>query len=373
MNGRLITIGYIVVLLLLTVLSWGFVDANLPLKTFQFLYDLVHFQRQWAVSIYSLLIIALFVFYGFILWFVEHKLFNLRQIITLIGITIGVLFFAFPGLSYDIFNYIATAKVTFFYKENPYLVMPIEIPNEPMLAFLHAANKTALYGPVWILLTGIPFILGLGDLFVTIFAFKAWILVFYVALVWLIWKISNHSLRALTLFALNPLVVIETLIGAHNDAVMMFLALASFYFFKHNRITLSLILLLLSAFIKFATLFLFPIYAYLLYLRWNNAKTDWQQVWRWSALAMYLIFFLSPLREEVYSWYLIWPLTFVVLIKGESLLLWLSLGFSAGLLFRISPFIYTRSWGGITPLIKKIVTFVPAAATGLYYAIKKKI
>ena len=41
--------------------------------------------------------------------------------------------------------------------------MPIEIPNEPYLAFTRAANKTALYGPVWILLTAIPHLLGQGD------------------------------------------------------------------------------------------------------------------------------------------------------------------------------------------------------------------
>jgi len=87
---------------------------------------------------------------------------------------------------------------------------------------------------------------------------------------------------------------------------------------------------------------------------------------------MYGMFFSSPLREEIYAWYLIWPLTFVAFLPPRHFLTFVSFGFSFGLMFRVAPFIYARNWAGMTPLIKKIVTFIPPAFTAMLYVIKKK-
>ena len=84
---------------------------------------------------------------------------------------------------------------------------------------------------------------------------------------------------------------------------------------------------------------------------------------------MFIIFLLSPLREEMYSWYFIWPLTFVALLNAGRLMRiigFVSLAFSLGLLFRFAPFIYTRDWSGITPLVKTLVTFIPPLVAIVY-------
>lgn len=290
----------------------------------------------------------------------------------LIILTASILFFSFPAFSNDIFNYIATAKVTYLYRENPYIVMPIEIANEPMLDFTHAANKIALYGPSWILLTAIPHFAGLGNLILTIFVFKAFIILFYLGLVWLIWQLSGKNTLSLAFFALNPLVVIETLVTAHNDVVMIFFALFSFYLLQRGKNLYSIFSILSSIFIKFATIFLLPIYTYTLFHTWKNNKIDWNKIWLWSAISMYVIFILSPLREEMYSWYFIWPLTFTALLLKARLsisykaLLYISLAFSFGLLFRFAPFVYTREWGGITPNVKMLVSFIPPLVMLIY-------
>lgn len=369
---NLILIGYSMLWFLFGVITWGFADANLPFRTIKFLYDFVNFQRSNILALYSFFVLAFFLFYGLILWYIWKKNLTVKHILILVVSIVIILIFSFPAFSYDIFNYIATAKVVFLYKENPYVVMPIEVPNESMLAFMHAANKTALYGPAWILLTGVPFFLGAGNLLTTIFTFKLITVSFYLALLWLIWKISNRSIYSLALFALNPLVIIETLISSHNDVVMMFFALMSFYMLQKKKIGLSIMLMLVSILVKFATLALVPVYIYTIYLMRTSIKINWLPVWKWSSIFMLIVFFLSPLREEIYAWYLIWPLTFVVLLGRETFLLWLLLGFSFGLSFRIAPFIYTRNWGGFTPLVKKIVTFIPPVLTGFYYAIRKK-
>lgn len=365
--------GYIFLLLLLVGFSWGFVDANLPFATLPWLYRLVYHERGLATLIYSFIILALFGFYLTILRLVKKQKLTARQLWLWLAVTVIILLFSYPAFSNDVFNYIATAKVTFFYQENPYLVMPIEIPNEPMLKYLHAANKVALYGPAWIILTGVPHLLGRGNILASIFTFKIFVALFYAATAYLIWRISQFNLWSLAFFAFNPLVVVETLVSGHNDVVMMFWALFAFFWVRRKRFFLALIFLLISVLIKLATLFLLPVFTYLIYLNFKRLKVNWPRIWRWSALAMYLIFLLSPLREEIYAWYLIWPLTFVALIGRASFLSYVSLGFSLGLMFRFAPFIYTRNWGGITPLVKKLVTIITPLFTGILYAFRKKV
>ena len=151
---------------------------------------------------------------------------------------------------------------------------------------------------------------------------------------------------------------------------MMALALASFLSMRRHRFVLGGLLLFGSILIKGATLILVPVFFRYLYVAWKKRTLQWQQVWYWGAVSMYVIFFLSPLREEIYAWYFIWPLTFLALMDKPSVLQTISYGFSLGLMLRIVPFLYTRSWAGITPMVKKVATFVPPFLAGLHHYAK---
>ncbi len=365
MTGVLIGI----VAIFLTVYSWGFVEANVPLFHIEALRNVVYNHRPVSSMVYLCLFVSLFVLYLYVLQKSIKKTLSLRQFSMYLGIFTIILFFSFPAFSNDIFNYIATAKVTFLYRENPYVVMPIEITREPMLSFMHAANKTALYGPVWILLTGIPHVLGGGNLIFAMYAFKVLVLLFYFLMIRLIWRMTG-KLTAVVFFAMNPLVIIDTLVSGHNDVVMMFFAVLSFWLLKQKRYVWALLFLGLSVLVKGATIMLLPIFFYV-WWRERHSIVDWERIWTWSALSMFLIFLLSPLREEMYSWYFIWPLSFVALRKRSDILTALSLGFTFGLPLRFLPFVLYRDWGGITPIIKKVVTFVPPGIAGLWYASRK--
>lgn len=367
------TLLYSLFLFLLTIFSWSFVGNNFPFMSRNVLFDFIH--KTWWLTggFYCFFVIVFFIFYLIILHKAQKGLIKSTYIWKIIVLTVFILLFAFPSFSYDIFNYIATAKVSFLYKENPYIVMPIEIPNEPLLSFMHAANKTALYGPIWILLTFIPHQLGFNNLLLTIYTFKVLIAFFYLALCFLIWKLSRKNVEMLIFFALNPLILIESLISSHNDVVMMFLVLVSFYLLKRKKMGFSAILYVSSIFTKFATVFLLPVYLYVFYLTVKKKNIPWGHVWFWATISMFVIFFLAPLREEIYSWYLIWPLTFVSFISNHRFIRLLVLVLSFGLLFRFAPFLFTLNWGGTTPFIKRLVTFSPPILLGLYYAIRKKI
>jgi len=351
---------FAVSLLLLSMYSWGFVDPNAPFFHITVLRTLVYQHRDISSVIYLGLLVLLF---GWYLYIAKKK--SIKHIMIYLGILIGVLAVSYPAFSNDIFNYIATARVTYAYHENPYIIMPIDIVNEPMLKFLQAANKTALYGPTWIAITAIPYLLGLGNLLITMYMMKAVAVAFYIGVTYLIWKFTKRP-SAVVLFAFNPLVIIDTLVDAHNDVVMMFFALSAFYVLRRKQYVLASVLLLVSILVKGATLFVIPVFVYAV---WSGIRENvrWENIWTLASYSMFVVFMLSPIREEMYSWYFIWVLSFVVLRKRFDVLTVVSLAFTFGLPLRFLPFVYTGEWGGVTPVVKKIVTFIPPVVAGLGY------
>lgn len=369
---RILITTYTATLFLFAVFSYAFIDPNL--FYFKFLYTGFALEyREVITIIYAAFIFLFSIFYFLFLWWVNTKKLSLLEVKWLIGITAVVLFFSYPAmLSYDIFNYLTTSKVTFFYQENPYIVMPIEFIGEPFLSFTRAANKIALYGPLWILLAGIPYFLSFGNFFLLLFGFKLFVLLFYIFSAILIWRMTKNLFQT-TFFALNPLIVIETLVSGHNDIVMVFFTLISFYLLHHKRVYFAAIFLILSILIKYATIFLIPIFLYCLWNIYTKQKIEWEKVYQLSAILMFFVFLLSPIREEIYSWYAIWFLGFASLMSVKKFIFQASIVFSFSLLLRYTPYMLLGTYLTPTPLIKNIFTFIPPLLFTIYYVVKKKV
>jgi hypothetical protein len=356
------TVFYFIFLLSFSIFSYLFIDQN-----FAYLKDLysgfAFTNRQQIVVLYSIFILAFFYFYSQFI----RKIKTLPKLKIIIGISIAVLIFSYPAfLSFDIFNYIATAKTLFFYGENPYIVMPIEFEGDSLLSFTHAANKIALYGPLWVGLTAIPFFLGLGNYLLTVISFKIFIALFFIGATYLIWRISNN-IFSVSLFALNPLVLIETFMSSHNDIVMMFFAILAFYLLKKKKLSLSFIFILASILIKYATVLLIPVFIYATIKIIKKEDLDWDKIFLISFFSMSSIFLLSHFREEIYPWYAIWFLPFAALVPNKKIILYISLAFSLGLLFRYTPFMLYGTHFGTTPFVKNLVTFVPPLVALIYF------
>lgn len=361
--SRIVTLLYFLFLISLTFFSYLFVDQNF--FYFGKIYTGAAFLNRGFITLtYISFVSVFFVFYSI---FLKGK-FNTKF---LIGLTCVILLFSYSAmLSQDIFNYLTTAKVAFNFHENPYIIMPIEFIGDTNLLFTHAANKIALYGPLWIAISGIPYLLGFGNFVLAFFNLKLVVMLFYIGTVWLIQKISK-SIYAALLFALNPLIIIEALIGSHNDVVMMFLALFSFFLLKKKKILLASLFLIGSILIKYVTIFLIPVFIFAAYKTFKKSSIDWNNIYFYCWVSMFAIFLLSALRVEIYPWYATWFLVFVPLIPQGKFLLNLSLAFSFGLLLRYIPFMFFGTHFGVTPIVKTLVTFSPALLT-IFYAFFKK-
>lgn len=247
--------------------------------------------------------------------------------------------------------------------------MPIELQGDPLLLFMHAANKIALYGPSWILFSSIPYFLGFGNFFLTLLNFKLFVAGFYIGSLVILWKLTKN-LKAVYLFGLNPLVLTETLVSGHNDIVMICFALLSFSLLLKRKFVSAIVLILVSIFIKYATLFLLPTFCYVFFKKIKREKIKEERVFYYSALLMFFAFLLSPIREEIYPWYAIWFLPFISL-SGNKKLIMLSLSLSFGLMLRYVPFMFYGTYFGRTPLLKELLTFAPVIIVLLLMSIKK--
>lgn len=354
---------YIFGSLLLTFLSYGFLDVNLTLTHNTVIQKLLEEFRLFS-SVHRPLMTLLWIFglsstsvsFLYLLHSAETMTKStLRQLgifIVLIGVIYAV---AYPANSYDLFNYITTAKVSYTYMENPYVVMPIEFIGEPYLAFTRAANKVALYGPVWILLTAIPHALGVGNIWTTILAFKLINVVFYLIFLFCIFRITS-SVKNVIFFAFNPLVVLEVLLSGHNDIYMMLFSLIGMYFWWHCRKISGFLLFFISWFVKGMTIIFFPLF----FMR----DRSWEQILRaayWIAIFVFFIF--APLREELYPWYAVWFISIASLMDlGKNRFIYfLTIVLSLTLELRHLPYMWMGYYEGPGPMLRILLTVVPVA------------
>lgn len=353
---------YILLLLPLLVYSYGFVDSNLILSTHsvytQFqpvIRSVIVYQREVSTILYISLLSGFFVLYVWILHVVGKTIRSLSTIITLLAVILPLLLLSYPAFSYDIFNYIATAKVAFQWNENPWIIMPVDIPNEPALAYTRAANKVALYGPSWIIITSLPYLFGKSSVFFSLISFKLLITACYIAMLALIWRRTKDIWRV-SLFAFNPLILFESILGGHNDMFMMLFAVGSILLLDTStsfRKLKAMIALLVSVLVKGATIILFPLFFF--------PRKTYIQYFVIAYMLMFLVFLITPFREELYPWYAVWFLSCAAFLpkKNYMLLHEFNIVLCFGLMLRHAPYIFMGYYEGIGPLLRISVTIFP--------------
>jgi hypothetical protein len=129
-------------------------------------------------------------------------------------------------LSHDVYSYLDYARLGVVHDLNPYVHPPLAAPADPVYADVTWTEATSAYGPLFTLLTYPLAWLPVG---LAIAALKALAALSVLCLALLVSRLAARRgadpLRTAAFVALNPLVLVHVVGGAHNDGLTMLLAM----------------------------------------------------------------------------------------------------------------------------------------------------
>jgi alpha-1,6-mannosyltransferase len=131
-------------------------------------------------------------------------------------------------LSHDVYSYVDYARLGVRHGLDPYVHPPLAAPGDPAYAEVTWTDATSAYGPLFTLLTYPLAWLPVGVAVAVLKAVSALSVLGIAALTARIaaWR-GIDPLRAAAFVALNPLVLVHAVGGAHNDALTMLLAMGA--------------------------------------------------------------------------------------------------------------------------------------------------
>ena len=370
----------------LFIFSYSYVDLNLTLsqnlvilKFVILMQQLGYYNRTSAALTYLALIIFTFSFFILNLWFFYRSKIGLKYLkISTVANTL-VLIFAYPFLSYDLFNYMFWAIIIINYHANPYTHRPLDFPNDEWLRFMRWVHSYYPYGPLWLLYSLIPATLGFGKFVLNLLTFKVFISIFHLINSYLIYKIlgrinSKYRLTGTAFYSLNPTLLIEGVVNGHNDVALASFMLGSIYFLIYNKKVLSALTLIAGALVKYIPVLV----AGWLFRESVSVKKNIERYIKWSLATMIVFtFFYSSIKINIpliplgstqvqfQPWYLFWTIPLVVLIPRITLLM-LAGAVCFGASLRYLPYLYYGDWShpGTTLFMQGIVILPAILATG---------
>lgn len=358
MIKRFFPYTYFIAVIALFFYSFTQVDLSLTLssagalqsiqKSFQ---EIGYFNRPLSAEIFIVILIALFGFYIYFLYLAYKNKIDKKKIWVLIIGTAIILAPSYTAFSHDIFNYIFDAKIITYYHQNPYLHKALDYPGDPMLSFMHWTHRLYPYGPAWLVVTVPVSFIGMNIFVVTYFLFKILIVGFYLGCVYLLGKVAqkisiNDEKFILVLFALNPLLIIEALVTAHNDVAMMFFAIWGIYLFFIRKRIFAMVLIVISALIKIPTLVLLAPIVLSFIPNIREKLDDQKYVWLFILFSVAGLIY-SMTKLEIQPWYFLWLFPFACLLKPNKYIVSLLIGITLGLLLRYAAFLFYGNWDDV--------------------------
>lgn len=386
MLAKIILPLWILSAILIFLYSFTQVDLSLTLsqasifqqvqKSFQYI---GWFNRPLSTYLFLGLLLWLFTLFAITVRQVVQKKLSSKKIWTIIFAVTLILIPSYNAFSYDMFNYIFDARIVSNYGLSPYEYKPLDFPEDPMLSFMRSTHRVYPYGPTWLGLT-VPLTFISNEIFaVSLLLFKTLSAVAFLGTIYFIKKIAerikikNINL-AITLFALNPLVLIEGLVSSHNEIVMMFFAVFALYLLFANKKTWPFISLIISIGVKFATVILAPVFLLKLLRKNIEDKKIIEYIIFLSVIAVILTSVASGSNKnpEFQPWYLLLLAPFIGLYE-KNIVQGLFIGLSFFALLSYVPFLYTGQWPENIVMIKNILIVVGLILGVITYFIKKKI
>lgn len=370
---QLLYVLFGLVLSVVTLYSYTQIDLNLTLSSntyYQFLQNLLirlgYFNRALSVGIFLSLLSVLFAWYIFLLYLIRKKLITASVTIWFIVLSVGLLFFAYPAFSHDIFNYMFDARILTKYHANPYMLKALDFPSDLWIRFMHWTHRTYPYGPIWLLLTAPLSILGMEKFVLTLWLYKLLFALFHLGNIYLLWLIlkktdPENTLSGVAFYAFNPLILIESLVSPHNEVIMLFFLLLAVYFgFIKKKEVYGFISLILSAGIKFITFILLPLFMY----RHKSKKVfGLDPFLKLSILLLSLPLIFQIISREPYPWYFILFIGLGALLSRNLHMKLFLVGISVGSLLRYTPFLYSGEYTLNNAFAQNVLFAVPIIAS----------
>ncbi|MDO8269506.1 MAG: hypothetical protein Q7T54_02440 [Candidatus Levybacteria bacterium] len=357
MSQKLFLALWVIASIFLFLYSFTQVDLSLTLSTasifqtvekgFQYI---GWFNRPLSTYLYISIFALLFMLYFWTLQKVSKNLITSKVLWTAIILVTVILMMSYNAFSRDIFNYIFDARIVSFYHENPYVHKALDFPGDPMLSFMHWTHRTYPYGPMWLVLTVPLTFIGNHIFIFTFYLFKLLMASFFLLTVWSIGKIAvtlkmKNVLLPVAAFALNPFVLTESLVSAHNDIVMMgFAMLGTYYLLRKEKIKGSIIYAF-SIGIKFATALLIIGF----FILHSFGKTRY--FIGVAVLLMTIGVILATMRTNFQPWYLLYVFPFAVLMSEKKYIRFPLFIFSIANIIYYIPYLNQGTWDPPIPAL----------------------
>lgn len=169
----------------------------------------------------------------------------------------------YPVGALDVFNYMVELKLTYHYDQNPYLVTFEAYREDSFARSAFLVDVTLFYGPAWLLVSWIPVaITGFTDVIQTLLGMKVFNLALLAVIAFLVarhHRDDRFRWFAPALVLLNPLVMFEGVVNAHND-VMLTAFLVGAVMALERRSPVAGPLLALSTLVKAYSVVLLPLF-----------------------------------------------------------------------------------------------------------------
>ena len=181
----------------------------------------------------------------------------LKQIAVGSGLASVALILAPPSLSQDLYHYALFGRMILTRGLNPYVTTGEALIGDPIWELACLRDHSTHYGPLFTGLSVLAAAVGGDRPIATALAFKTIATAFGALAAWSIIALARQqrrsSLLPLGLVILNPLILIETPGSAHNEMIMMGLALAGLVVAGRGRPNLGYALIVGSVHVKWVT------------------------------------------------------------------------------------------------------------------------
>jgi len=189
-------------------------------------------------------------------------------------VSAGVLAWAYPVTSTDIFDYLFRSHMLAERGANPYLVLPNQFKTDPWLRYIGWPNAPSAYGPLWEVI-GLQLARWGGvSLLGNVLLLKALAIAAFAAVGYVIQNLVRAERRqqlAVYLWLWSPLALWEFAANGHNDGLLVLSLLGALWAVRRDQHWVAVLALTAGALFKFLPAIFLP----LVVLDWMRREPTW--------------------------------------------------------------------------------------------------